>query len=204
MLGKIVEFIVSAIGYGGYGGIFILMFLESSFFPFPSEVVVPPAAYLAAKGQMDLWIVIVSSILGSLAGALFNYFISIKLGHPFLAKYGKYVGLGEKTLKKVDDYFNKHGEISTFIGRLLPGIRQYISLPAGIARMNLVKFSIFTFLGAGIWVGILAFIGFSVGNNPEMVKRMLHHTYTYIVAFSLVLITVYLYIQRRRGNDRGI
>ncbi|WP_025209596.1 DedA family protein [Hippea sp. KM1] len=202
MLGRVVDFILSAIGYGGYGGIFFLMFLESSFFPFPSEIVVPPAAYLAAKGKMDLWMVLLSSAAGSLAGALFNYFISLKLGYPFLLKYGRYVGLGPKTLEKVDRYFNKHGEISTFIGRLLPGIRQYISLPAGIAKMSLFRFSLFTLAGASIWIAVLAFIGYTMGDNPQLIKDAVHKTYPYILAFCGIVIAIYIYFQKEKANDR--
>ncbi len=203
MIGQIVNFLLSAIGYGGYTGIFLLMFLESSFFPFPSEVVVPPAAYLASKGKMDLYIIVASASLGSLIGALFNYWLSLKLGYSLLEKYGKYVFLSKKNLNKVCDFFNKHGEISTFIGRLLPGIRQYISLPAGMARMNLFTFSLFTLFGAGIWVSILAFIGYSVGNNMALVKYMLHRAYIYIFIFSAIIVSIYIAV-RRRKNDRRV
>ncbi len=203
MIGQIVNFLLNAIGYGGYTGIFLLMFLESSFFPFPSEVVVPPAAYLASKGRMDLYLIVISASFGSLMGALFNYWISMKLGYPFLEKYGKYVFLNKKHLDKVCEFFNIHGEISTFIGRLLPGIRQYISLPAGMARMNIFTFSLFTLLGAGIWVSILAFIGYSVGNNMALVKYMLHKAYIYIFIFSAILVSIYIVV-RRRKNDRRV
>ncbi|WP_022670348.1 DedA family protein [Hippea alviniae] len=199
MVGQIANFIVNAIGYGGYTGIFLLMFLESTFFPFPSEVVVPPAAYLAAKGKMDIALVILSGSLGSLFGAWFNYWLSYKFGYPFLLKYGKYVGLGKKGLDRVDKFFKEHGEISTFIGRLLPGIRQYISLPAGVARMNFFRFSLFTFFGALIWVCVLAFVGFSVGNNVQLVKKMVHEAYVYIIAFSVIVVGVYVMIKRRRA-----
>jgi len=203
LIDGIVQFLLNAIGYGGYTGIFLLMFLESSFFPFPSEVVVPPAAYLAAKGSMDLALVVLSATFGSLFGGLFNYYISYKLGYPFLEKYGKYVGLSKKSLNKVCTFFQNHGEISTFIGRLLPGIRQYISLPAGMAKMNIITFCLFTILGAGIWVGILSFIGYSVGNHPQLVKEMLHKSYVYIIIFSAIITIVYVY-WKRRSNDRGI
>ena len=198
----IAEFIVSSIGYGGYAGIFFLMFLESSFFPFPSEIVVPPAAYLAAKGDMNLYMIAISATLGSITGGIFNYYVSYKMGYNFLEKYGKYVALSPKTLKKVCIFFQKHGAISTFIGRLLPGVRQYISLPAGLARMNIWVFVIFTGLGAGIWIGILAFIGYSVGNHPQAVKEMLHKSYIYIIIFSIIVTSIYIYW--RKTNDRRI
>ncbi|WP_232229308.1 DedA family protein [Hippea jasoniae] len=194
----VVEFILNAIGYGGYTGIFILMFLESSFFPFPSEVVIPPAAYLAAKGKMDLFVVILTGSMGSLAGAIFNYYLSMKLGYPFLEKYGKYVGLNKRRLEITNDFFLKHGEITTFIGRLLPAIRQYISLPAGIAKMNIVRFSIFTLLGASIWVSILAAVGYTIGNNPQLIKAAIHNAYLYIFLASGIIIFVYIKLNRRR------
>jgi len=143
-------------------------------------------------------LLILQATLGSLTGAWFNYLLSEKLGYPFLERYGKYFLLSKKNLDKVCEFFDKHGEISTFIGRLLPGIRQYISLPAGMARMNPVTFTIFTFLGAGIWVSVLAFIGYSVGNNMAMVKAMLHKTYIYIFIFSTFLITIYIMVRRRK------
>jgi membrane protein DedA with SNARE-associated domain len=158
MLSSIVTWIVNTVGHLGYPGIVVLMFLESSFFPFPSEVVIPPAGYLAARGEMSLSLVILSGILGSLLGALFNYWISLAMGRPFFQKYGRYLLVGEKTLTRVDRFFERHGHISTLIGRLLPGIRQYISLPAGMARMNLPLFLIFTALGAGLWVTVLALV----------------------------------------------
>ncbi len=126
------------------------MFLESSFFPFPSEVVIPPAGYLAARGEMDLAMVILMGILGSLLGALFNYWLSLKFGRPFFERYGRYLWISKRSLDRAERFFDEHGHITTFVGRLLPGIRQYISLPAGVARMNLFLFCLFTGLGASI------------------------------------------------------
>jgi membrane protein DedA with SNARE-associated domain len=147
----IVNFIVSTVGALGYAGIFVMMFLESSFFPFPSEVVMVPAGYLSQKGEMNIFIAIFMGILGSVAGAIFNYYLALKLGRPGILKFVK-----EEKLKKLEDFFKKHGHISTFTGRLIPGVRQYISLPAGLGKMNIFLFTIFTALGAGIWVGLLA------------------------------------------------
>lgn len=137
MLSQIINFIVETVGQLGYLGIFIMMFLESSFFPFPSEVVMIPAGYLAYKGEMNMYLVILFGILGSLAGAIFNYYFALKLGRRFLMRYGKYIFISEDTILKMEEFFNKHGHISTFFGRLIPVVRQYISLPAGLSRMNL-------------------------------------------------------------------
>jgi len=192
MLETVVNYLLQIIGHLGYAGIVVLMFLESTFFPFPSEVIIPPAAYLSAKGSMNIYLVILSGISGSLLGALFNYYISRILGIRFLMKYGKFFGISKRVLAKSSRFFKRHGAISTFIGRLLPGIRQYISMPAGVAKMNLFAFCIFTILGAGIWVGILAFIGYAVGGNPQMAKLMIHRSYIYISVFILIITVAYI------------
>ena len=200
-LHSLVDFLLSTVGHLGYLGIILLMALESSFFPFPSEVVIPPAAYLASKGQFSLFWVIVCGILGSLVGAWFNYWLAIRFGRPalkhLLRRYGRYFLMGEHTLERVEAFFERHGHISTFVGRLLPGIRQYISLPAGLARMHFLLFSLYTALGAGIWVCVLAFIGYFVGANEALLKAWLRKGSWGLVAFCLVLIGGYLYFGRR-------
>ncbi len=196
LLHNIALFILDAVGCGGYSGIFALMSLESSFFPFPSEVVIPPAAFLAAHGEMNIYLVILVGTAGSLLGAWINYYISMTWGTPLLLKFGKYIGLKQSTLERANSMFRKHGEISTFIGRLLPTIRQYISIPAGISRMNPISFSIFTVAGSGIWVSILAFVGYTVGNNPKAVKRFIYEDYMYLIFFSITIIILYILIRR--------
>ncbi|RDU57360.1 DedA family protein [Helicobacter sp. MIT 99-5507] len=162
-MADIINFIVNIVGDLGYIGIFFMMFLESSFFPFPSEVVMIPAGYLAYKGEMNIYIAIFMGILGSLAGALFNYILALKFGRAFVLKFGKYFFFTESSMEKMEVFFKNHGEISTFVGRLIPAVRQYISLPAGLAKMNLTKFCFYTSFGAGIWVIILTIIGYYVG-----------------------------------------
>ncbi|MCT7563274.1 DedA family protein [Aliarcobacter butzleri] len=194
MLSSIINFIVETVSSLGYFGIFIMMFLESSFFPFPSEVVMIPAGYLASKGEMNIYLVLLFGILGSLAGALFNYYFAIKLGRAFLLRYGKYVLISEETILKMEDFFKAHGHISTFSGRLIPVVRQYISLPAGLARMNIFVFSLYTSLGAGIWVLILTILGYFLGNNQALVKEYLH----IIVIVILILLAIFAYFYYRR------
>ena len=174
MFHQLVMWLADTIGQLGYPGIVLLMALESSFFPFPSEVVIPPAAYLAASGQMNLGMVVLCGTVGSLLGAVFNYWIAVKFGRPFLEKYGRYLLISTKSLEKADRFFEQHGHISTFVGRLLPGIRQYISLPAGLARMNIVVFCAATSLGAGIWVVVLAAMGYWFGRNEQLFMQNLH------------------------------
>ncbi|MCD6363552.1 MAG: DedA family protein [Synergistetes bacterium] len=171
MFYNLIQGALSLIGKLGYMGIFLLMTLESSFFPFPSEVVIPPAGYLAFQGKMNLYLVVLFGTLGSLTGAWFNYFIALKLGRPFLLKYGKRFFISGKSLEKAEIFFAKYGGISTFIGRLVPLVRQYISLPAGIARMNPLSFTIFTTLGASIWVSMLAIMGYYLGDNEELIRK---------------------------------
>ena len=194
MVGEIVDFIVKLVGDMGYVGIFFMMFLESSFFPFPSEVAMIPAGYLASKGEMSLVLAWLAGAGGSLAGALFNYALGHKLGRPFLQKYGKYLFLSEESLQKVEEFFEKYGHPSTFWGRLVPGIRQYISLPAGIGRMKLASFSLYTFLGAGIWCAVLLALGYYIGENEEQIKHYLH----LILAAVMVMVAgVVLYYYRK-------
>jgi membrane protein DedA with SNARE-associated domain len=197
MFQELIGFLVKAIGGLGYPGILLLMALESSFFPFPSEVVVPPAGYLAAQGDMSLWLVIVAGIAGSLLGAVFNYWLAMRFGRPFFERYGRYLLVSQSALEKADIFFEKHWHISTFVGRLLPGIRQYISLPAGLTRMNFTLFCVFTALGAGIWVTVLALLGFWFGKNQAMLMPYLHKASLAMVIFSLVLVAGYVAWRRR-------
>lgn len=194
-------FIVSSIGGMGYLGIVLLMALESSFFPFPSEVVIPPAGYLASKGEMNLFLIIFAGILGSIVGALVNYYIAYRYGRAILIKYGKYFFINELKFKKIETFFIKHGEISTFVGRLLPGIRQYISFPAGLAKMNLIKFSLYTALGAGIWVVILAYVGYFIGNNMELIREKLKIITLIIIPFLIIIIVLYIYFAKKGKNN---
>jgi len=200
MLQDIAAFLVQSIGEMGYIGIFLLMFLESTFFPFPSEVIMIPAGYLAFQGEMNLYAVVLTGILGSVAGALFNYYIAMHFGRAFLLKYGKYLFIKPETLDKLEAFFQKHGELSTFNGRLIPGIRQLISLPAGLSRMNLVRFSLYTALGAGIWVVVLVALGYLLGSNEALISEYLH-TATLIALVSVVLITIFYIIRYKRREE---
>jgi membrane protein DedA with SNARE-associated domain len=187
----IVKFIVATVGSLGYLGIFAMMFLESSFFPFPSEVVMIPAGYLAQKGDMNFFMAVFMGILGSVAGAVFNYYIALKFGRAGLLKIIK-----EEKLKKLETFFENHGHISTFSGRLIPGIRQYISLPAGLAKMNITVFVLFTALGAGIWVIILTALGYFIGENEAVIKSDLHHITLILVL--IVCFIIYLYYRKKK------
>ncbi|PLX66266.1 MAG: DedA family protein [Denitrovibrio sp.] len=199
MLDTFVNFILGAVADMGYGGIVLLMALESSFVPFPSEVVVPPAGYLASQGQMNIYLVVLSGVAGSLIGATVNYYLAVFMGRKLLDKYGKYLLLNPERLEKLVVYFQKHGEITTFVGRLIPGIRQYISFPAGLGRMNVPKFCFYTSLGAGIWVVVLAVVGYVVGNNIELIKSNLQPI-TYITLCLLIVIVALYILWHRKGR----
>ena len=197
MIHDIANTIVSYIGDWGYIGIFLLMFLESTFFPFPSEIIMIPAGYLAYQGEMNIYMIVLIGILGSVVGALLNYYLAMTLGRKFLIKYGKYFFIKEQTLTKLDTFFAKHGEISTFTGRLIPGIRQLISLPAGLARMNIAKFSLYTAIGAGIWVVVLVGVGYLVGSNEALISEYLKSA-TLIALVSVALITIFYILRNKK------
>jgi membrane protein DedA with SNARE-associated domain len=191
-LNDVINFLVATIGSWGYIGIFLLMFLESSFFPFPSEVVMIPAGYLAYQGKMSLILAITIGILGSITGAWFNYFLADKFGRKLLLKF-----LKEHHLKRVEDFFDKHGHISTFNGRLIPVIRQYISFPAGLAKMNPLKFTLYTNAGAGICITILTLLGYFLGQNQELIHRYLKEI-TIITLFIITILTIiYIYFKKK-------
>ena len=200
MIHEIAQTIVAYIGDMGYWGIFLLMFLESTFFPFPSEIIMIPAGYLAYQGEMNVYAVVFVGILGSLLGALFNYYLALYFGRAFLLKYGKYVFIKESTLDKLEAFFTKHGEFSTFNGRLIPGIRQLISLPAGLAKMNVWHFSLYSALGAGIWVIVLVALGYVLGSNQALISEYLH-TATVITLISVALITLFYIIRNKRKKE---
>ncbi|HUH42270.1 MAG TPA: DedA family protein [Sulfurimonas sp.] len=198
MLREAATFLVDTIFDWGYLGIFILMTIESSFIPFPSEIILIPAGYLASKGDMSIGMIMFSGLSGSMAGAFINYYLALFLGRKILKKYGKYFFINENALQKMDEYFAKHGHISTFIGRLIPGIRQLISIPAGLARMNLVVFAIFTALGAGIWAFILVMLGYTIGENQELIHSYLKQITIVTIIILILLASWYAYIQRNR------
>ena len=190
----------------GYPGIVILMAIESSFLPLPSELVMPPAGYLAAKGELSFVLAIACGVVGSILGALANYGLAHWLGRAVVRRIGKYVWISEKSLERSERYFAEHGEISTFMGRMLPVIRHLISIPAGVARMDLAKFVTFTGLGALVWCTVLTWIGWFIGRKEDVIISVLdQQAQTYagravlIILPTLALIgAVYIWWHRRR------
>lgn len=176
MFSPIIDFFLSITESLGHWGVFILMTVESSFIPFPSEIVIPPAAYLAHEGKLNIYIVILAGILGSIAGALINYYLAKYLGRPLVyklleQKWTRYLLLNREKLERAEKHFEQYGDISTFIGRLIPVVRQLISLPAGFVKMNLSHFLFFTSIGSGIWVVILAVLGYQFGAQQEVLQK---------------------------------
>jgi membrane protein DedA with SNARE-associated domain len=212
VLEAVVTWLTDTIFRLGYPGITLLMAIESSFFPFPSEVVLPPAGYLAAQGRMNVWLALGAGLSGSLIGAFINYYLAVFLGRPLLHKYHRFLLMREASLDRAEQFFRRHGEISTFVGRLIPVIRQLISLPAGVARMRLDRFALYTSLGAGIWCAVLTFIGWEVGRHAEVVPGLDAligdpdvQRYSSIAALALVplivvVVGVYIYRQRKRSG----
>lgn len=184
-----------------YFSITVLMTIESSFIPFPSEVVIPPAAYIASKpdSHLNIFLVVLFGTLGALIGAFINYGLAIWLGRPIMykiadSKFGKLMLLSSEKIQKAEKYFNDHGKTSTFVGRLIPGIRQLISLPAGLARMNLVSFTIYTALGAGIWNTILALLGYIAHGQADLIDKYSHEL-SYIILGILGLVIVFYVVK---------
>ncbi|MCQ8212206.1 DedA family protein [Cetobacterium somerae] len=183
----------------GYFGIFIMMFLESSFIPFPSEVALLPAGYLIGTKEMSFLPVLFAGTLGSVAGACLNYFLGRTLGRNLLLKYGKYFFLDEDRLLQMEDLFNRRGELIVFLGRFIPVVRQYISFPPGILEMNIFKFSIFTGLGAGIYVAFMVNVG-TVYKDYEKLINTYILKYRYLVILLALFYVAYKILKMRKNK----
>jgi len=198
--------------------IFVFMTIESSFIPFPSEVVMIPAGFLAARGELGPFSPIVAvsiaisvGILGSLAGAYVNYFLALKVGKPFLLKYGKWFFLKPAALERACEVFNRYGAATTFVCRMVPAIRQLISIPAGISKMPLGPFTLFTALGAGVWTAILTFVGYAIGKSAGDIsylelcvkgKAMATANLPFVIGGAIVLVAIYALVSRFVMNKK--
>lgn len=192
-----------------YGTITALMAVESSFIPFPSEIVIPPAAYIASKPEsnLNIYFVVLFGTMGALLGAYVNYFLAMFLGRPIIyrladGKFGKMMLLSGEKVEKAENYFNKHGVLTTFFGRLIPVIRQLISIPAGLSKMNIVLFSIYTFIGAGIWNIILAFLGYAAHGQADLIDKYSSELSTIIkvAVVGLLLFFIVRYFIKKRSS----
>lgn len=196
MLEKIIAilatWIMGVISTMGYGGIVLLMAIESACIPLPSEIIMPFAGFLVFKGEMLLWMVAVAGAIGCVAGSIPAYYLGMYGGRPLVEKYGKWVLISHKDLKWADHAFEKHGDIIIFIGRLLPAVRTFIAFPAGVARMHMGKFIIYTFVGSLIWCYLLAFAGFKMGEHWESLKVYFHEFHYVIAGAGLIFVAWYL------------
>ena len=187
-----------------YFTIALLMLIESTFLPLPSEVVIPFAAYKAGQGELNVFIVVISGTIGALSGSLINYTLAYYLGRPIVYKFagsrlGKMFLLSEEKVMHAEEYFVRNGKTSTFIGRLVPGIRHLISIPAGLAKMSLRDFMLYTFIGAGMWNIILAIIGYYLYAIREQIFPYVGH----ILLGVGVIFIVYLIIKARKNGKKS-
>ncbi|MBU1289762.1 DedA family protein [Patescibacteria group bacterium] len=204
ILESLANFVVNAVASLGYWGIAFFMAVESSFIPFPSEIIVPPAAYLAQQGEMNIFLVILAGVIGSLLGALINYFLALTLGRKVIyglarSRFAKFFLINGEKLEKAEKYFLKYGNSSTLICRFVPGVRQLVSIPAGFSKMNFKSFVFYTSLGSAIWVMILAALGWFFGANQELLTRY----YKEISLFFILVFFVFIvFIIFRKNNNK--
>ncbi len=194
---NLAQFFVEIVNEWGYLGIFILMTLESTVFPIPSELVMIPAGYLAHQGELSATLSVIAGTAGSLAGALINYIVSRRYGRSFLWNHGRKILVSRRRLAQMDYFFRRYGEVTTFLGRLIPVARHYISIPAGLAKMRLWRFMLFTSLGAFVWMVILTMLGYFIGNNIEEIKKYTH-LFGYAAIAAALIMTAYYYFGKKR------
>lgn len=200
---RIGEWLVEFVHQFGYFGIFIMTFLESTFVPIPSEVTMVPAGFLVQQGHMNFFVVVSTATAGALAGSLFNYYLAYYLGRKFFYNYGKYFFFTHDKIDKIDKFFSNHGDISTFSGRLIPGVRHFIAFPAGLGHMDMKKFCIYTTLGSGIWMTILTLLGYLIGDNKEMVHHYIPYISGALLVAVVILVTLYISHHRKKARSKN-
>lgn len=186
-----------------YFTIFVLMAIESTFIPLPSELVLPPAAWLAAQGELNFYLIVLFSSLGCVTGALINYTLSFYLGRAIIygladSKYARIFFINRAKLEKAENYFIENGNTSTFIGRLIPGIRHLISIPAGLAKMNIKKFIFYTLAGSAIWNTILSLLGYFFGKNQDMVMRYFHELKWVALGLGVIFVLYLIFVKGKK------
>lgn len=196
----LVDFTVGVIDFFGYAGVFVLMLLESCGIPIPSEVIMPFAGFLVVSGTMNFWVLVLVGAVGNLAGSLLAYWIGLRGGRPMIEKYGRYFLISHHDLDLVDRWFSRYGELTVFFARLLPVVRTYISFPAGVAKMDLKKFSLYTFLGALPWAALFAWLGTLLGSRWELIRETLHN-FDLVILLGIIVL-VFLYVWRHLKNNR--
>jgi membrane protein DedA with SNARE-associated domain len=200
---ELLAVITSFVKHAGYVGIFIMTFIESTFIPIPAEFTMIPAGYLVDNDELDFTLVMVSSMLGTLSGSWVSYFIAAKYGRNLVEKYGKYLFISNQKFEKMEEYFDKHGAAATFTGRLIPGLRHYISFPAGLARMKLKVFFIYTALGGGIWMFILLMLGYFIGEKQELIEEYLENIQIVLITIISMFIAWCAYKAHQRKKEKN-
>jgi membrane protein DedA with SNARE-associated domain len=199
VLTKVAELVIKIISDTGYFGIASLMAIESACIPVPSEIIMPFAGFLTISGKLSLLLVIIWGAFGNLFGSIIAYVVGVYGGRPFIDKYGKYVLIGKDELDKSQRFFNKYGSISVFFSRLLPMVRTFISLPAGIARMPFAKFCVYTFIGSFFWSGFLVYVGVFLGENWQSIE-VYFRKFDWLVAVLLVVGIVYFLYKKFKNK----
>lgn len=200
---KLFEYIVAGISAGGYFGVFALMALESMIAPVPSEAVMPFAGYLVLQGKFNFWLALLASSLGSIFGSLLSYYIGVYGGRPFILKFGKYLLLEKEHLEFTERWFNKQGDKTIFISRFIPVVRHLISIPAGIARMPMRKFMVYTFIGASMWNFILLYAGFKLGSQWDKIHEFSKELdIVFVIAVLLFLVYFVQKHHKKRKNGK--
>ncbi len=201
------NFLILIIKEMGYLGIFFGMMIESTIFPLPSELILIPAGALVARGEMSFSLVFLIAIAGTILGALINFLFAMFLGrglvNMLVKKYGRFLFITERRLDKADSFFNEHGEITVFIGRLIPIARHIISIPAGFSRMNMLRFVIYTALGAAVWSAFLIYLGYTFGNKLEWINEQLSVLYIPILIFVLVILVLYILVRKNKTGKKN-
>ncbi len=187
-------FIIGTISRLGYGGVVLLMAIESACIPLPSEIIMPFSGYLVSTGEMNLWLVGLAGAVGCVLGSIVAYYAGAWGGRPFIEKYGKYILISHHDLDLADRWFQRHGDITIFVGRLLPVIRTFIAFPAGVARMNLWRFNLYTFVGSYIWSLGLAWIGMKLGEHWNTLGVYFHR---FDAAIGVILLIAVVWYVRR-------
>jgi membrane protein DedA with SNARE-associated domain len=192
LIAMIATWIMGVISTMGYSGIVLLMAIESACIPLPSEIIMPFAGFLVYKGELVLWLVALAGAVGCVVGSIPAYYVGMLGGRPLVEKYGKYILLSKHDLDLADRLFAKHGEIIIFVARMLPAVRTFIAFPAGVVRMNMSKFIIYTFVGSFIWCWLLAFAGMKLGQNWKSLEVYFHEFHYMIVAAGLLFVVWYV------------
>ncbi len=193
---SIISFLTHFINQIGYLGIFIGMFLESTLVPLPSELIMIPAGIAAFHGTINIYAALLVGILGNVAGAAFTYYLALSVGRNILLTIGKYFFVKPATIAKIEIFFQNHGPISVFIGRLLPGFRHFISIPAGVAKMNLKSFYFYTTIGSTIWTSVLLALGFVIGENQNLIGENLHKIIFACAIFCAIILICYVFCRK--------